>query len=258
MASEKLVSIVTPVHNDGEYVKQTIESVLHQTHKNWELLIVDDCSTDNSVEIIRSFSDPRIRLFRNEANMGAAYSRNLAMREAKGDYIAFLDGDDWWAPNKLERQLAFMNERKCDFSCTAYYRCYEDRPTYRPIAIAPDVIDRKRMIKCDYVGCLTAMYNAHAIGLIQISNSIQKRNDYAIWLHVSEKANCYFLNEPLAYYRVRKNSISRISGWRLIKYHQILFHTELKYNWIHSWYCAFRNAFWSYRKRKDFVINPDK
>lgn len=255
---DKKVSIITPIHDDASFLFSTIESVLNQTHQNWELIIVDDCSSDNPLLIIDSFSDERIRYFRNERNMGAAYSRNRALREATGDYIAFLDGDDWWAPNKIERQLAFMNEHDCVFSCTAYYKYFEDRPSYRPIVVAPQIIDRKLMIKCDYVGCLTAMYDAHKIGLIQINDSIQKRNDYAIWLHVSEKANCYFLNEPLAYYRVRKNSISRISGWKLIKYHQILFRTELKYNWIHSWYCAFRNAFWSYRKRKDFVVDPDK
>ena len=248
-----LISIVTPVHNDGAFVRQTLESALAQTYTNWEMLVVDDCSTDDSADIVLSYKDPRIRYFRNEKNMGAAFSRNRALREAKGDYIAFLDGDDWWAPEKLEHQLEFMQKLKIQFSCTAYYRCYDDDPDRRPIVLAPNIIGRKRMIRCDYVGCLTAMYDAKAVGLIQISPDIKKRNDYAIWLHVSEKANCYFLSEPLAYYRVRQNSISHISGWRLLKYHKILFRKEMHYSWIRSWFCAFRNGYWSVRKKEEYL-----
>lgn len=253
----KKVSIVTPVHNDSAFIRQTIDSVLAQTHKNWEMLIVDDCSTDDSASVIATYQDERIRYFRNEKNMGAAYSRNRALREAKGDYIAFLDGDDWWAPTKLERQLAFMEKLQIQFSCTAYYRCYENGPegSNRPIVQAPWIIGKKLMLKCDYVGCLTAMYDAKAIGLIQISPDIKKRNDYAIWLHVCQKANCYFLSEPLAYYRVRKNSISRVSGWKLLKHHQFLFKTEMHYGWFHSWFCALRNAYWAVKKKKEYVTN---
>ncbi len=256
MSNTPLVSIITPVHNDGPYIGKTIDSVLAQTYGVWELIVVDDGSTDNSTQIIKSYNDRRIRYFRNDKSMGAAYARNRAIREAKGEYIAFLDGDDWWAPSKLEHQLDFMQTLKIDFSCTAYYRCLEEASEDPSIITAPYVISRKRMIRCDYIGCLTAMYNAKNIGLIQISNSIKKRNDYAMWLHVSQKAYCYYLDEPLSYYRVRHNSISRISGWRLIRYHKILFRTELHYSWLHSWFCAFRNAFWSVKKKKDYVARP--
>ena len=250
-----LISIVTPVHNDAAFVRQTIESVLTQTYTNWEMIVVDDCSTDGSADIIHSYNDARIRYFRNEKNMGAAYSRNLALREAKGDYIAFLDGDDWWAPEKLEHQLKFMQKLKIQFSCTAYFRCHEDNNGEKKnlIVTAPWVIGKKRMVRCSYIGCLTAMYDARAIGLIQINPGIKKRNDYAIWLHVCEKANCYFLPEPLAYYRIRQNSISRIPGWKLLRYHKILFRKEMHYSWIHSWFCAFRNAYWAVRKKEKYL-----
>lgn len=249
--NQPLVSIITPMHNDSAFVRQTIESVLNQTYQNWEMIIVDDCSTDGSSEIVSLYNDERIRLFRNEENMGAAHSRNVALKNATGDYVAFLDADDWWAPNKLERQIKFMQDLDIHFSCTAYYRVQSTG--FKVIGTAPYVISKKRMRKCDYVGCLTAMYDRKAVGLIQVVPSIKKRNDYAIWLEVSKKYNCYFLAEPLAYYRIRQNSLSRIPAIKLLRYHKYLFRKQLRYSWIRSWFCALRNGYYSYQKRKDYI-----
>ena len=113
-----LISIITPNYNCARFIAQTIESVLAQTHTDWEMLIVDDCSTDGSYEIALEYAarDPRIKVMRNERNSGAAVSRNRALDAAQGEYIAFLDSDDLWEPCKLERQIAFMSQHVCDFS----------------------------------------------------------------------------------------------------------------------------------------------
>ena len=249
------VSIVMPVHNDGEFLENTIQSVLDQTYENWEILLVDDCSTDNSLAVAKGFHSDKIRIFQNPVNKGAAYSRNVALQHADGDFIAFLDGDDWWAPTKLEKQVSFMLAHKIAFSCTAYYRVKQDAP--KTIITAPYIINRRKLLACDYVGCLTAMYDRRVVGLVQIDPSIMKRNDYALWLHVIEKADCYYFAEPLAYYRVRPNSISRISGRKLLRYHYILFRKELGYCWAHAWFCAFRNGYYVLKKRKKYVVHEE-
>ena len=116
-----LVSIIMPSYNTAQYIADSIESVLAQTHENWELLIVDDCSTDNTDEVVAEFSiDPRIRYLKNAKNSGAAVSRNRALREARGKWIAFLDSDDLWEPEKLEKQIAFMKENNYKFTFTDY------------------------------------------------------------------------------------------------------------------------------------------
>ena len=103
-----LVSVIMPSYNTASYIEETVRSVLNQTYTNWELIIVDDCSTDNTDEILDKISDDRIRIYKNKKNAGAAVSRNRALREAKGRWIAFLDSDDFWFPDKLEKQLQFM------------------------------------------------------------------------------------------------------------------------------------------------------
>ena len=116
-----LVSIIMPSYNTSNYIEASIESVRHQTYENWELIIVDDCSTDDTDEVVRPFlSDRRIRYLKNEQNSGAAISRNWALREAKGKWIAFLDSDDLWLPEKLEKQVAFMEQNGYHFSYTNY------------------------------------------------------------------------------------------------------------------------------------------
>lgn len=118
-----LVSIVMPSYNTGQYISDSIRSVQAQTYDNWELIIVDDCSTDNSIDVIQSFHEHRIKLLHNEKNSGAAISRNYALREAKGKWIAFLDSDDTWHPDKLEKQIKFMKENDYAFTFTDYRIC---------------------------------------------------------------------------------------------------------------------------------------
>lgn len=223
-----LVSIIMPSYNTAKYISDSIKSVLAQTYQNWELLIVDDCSTDNTLEIVKSFSDSRIILLQNEKNSGAAVSRNYALREAKGKWIAFLDSDDIWLPEKLEKQIKFMNENNLAFTFTDYRICLNGK--WLPyINTAPNIINKRKMYNYCYFSTITAMYDREKIGLIQIPN-LKKNNDYAMWLQIIEKSNAYRLPECLSYYIKHENSISSGNKLKLIKWHYRLFRDAVYMN----------------------------
>lgn len=221
-----LVSIITPSYNTSQFVLETIRSVVAQTYIYWEMIIVDDCSTDNSAEIIQNYirqnNENRIRLFINQKNSGAAFSRNLALREAKGRWIAFLDSDDIWEPTKLELQIQFMLINGYSFSYTSYQEIDDDSILLNRKVNGPKRITKTLMHVYCWPGCLTVMYDTEIVGLVQIKN-LAKNNDYAIWLKVIEKSDCYLLDQCLAKYRRRKGSISNHSKFGLLKYHYRLF-----------------------------------
>ena len=218
----KEVSVIMPTYNCGRFIAESIRSVLAQTYTNWELIIVDDCSTDNTKEIVRGFDDARIRFLQNEQNEGAAVTRNKALRAAKGQYIAFLDSDDLWAPDKLARQIAFMEQHGYAFT---YHEYIEIDEASEPMGI---YVSGKKHVRpfdmycCCWPGCLSVMYDTQVVGLIQIPD-IRKNNDSAMWLQAIRKADCYLLPENLAQYRRRTGSITPTSIWRKIGWHYILF-----------------------------------
>lgn len=219
----ELVSIIMPSYNTALYITDSIQSVLAQTYENWELIIVDDCSTDNTDEVVRPFlTDIRIRYIKNEQNLGAANSRNKALKEAKGRWIAFLDSDDLWEPEKLERQTRFMQENGYHFSYTNYIEIDENSMPNGKWITGPKRITILGMYCYCWMGCLTVMYDAEYVGLVQIAD-IKKNNDYAMWLKVSRKAECHLLNETLAKYRKRNGSISNHGYLKLIRWHYKLF-----------------------------------
>lgn len=197
-----LVSIITPSYNTARFIAQTINSVLAQTYPNWEMIIVDDNSTDNTDEIVAKYDDPRIRYLKNEKNSGAAVSRNRALCEAKGRWIAFLDSDDLWEPTKLERQIRFMEEKRIHFSYTNYREIDDDGNSLGTMWTGPKKISKLKMYAFNYMGCLTVMYDREYVGLIQIGD-LKKRNDYAMWVKVVKRCPAYLLDETLATYRVR-------------------------------------------------------
>lgn len=225
-----LVSIITPSYNTARFLRETIECVRAQTYANWEMLIVDDCSTDDTDDVVSAFADERIRFFKNDCNRGAAYSRNFALRQARGRWIAFLDSDDLWLPDKLEKQIRFMEENGYAFSYTNYAEMDEAGKLLPVLWTGPEKIDRFRMHLFNFMGCLTVMYDRDAIGLLQIAD-LKKRNDYALWIQASEKATAFLLPETLAVYRVRSGgSITNRSQspLRLVKYHYALWRTGEK------------------------------
>lgn len=252
MIENDLVSIIMPSWNTEKYIAETIQSVINQTYVNWELLIVDDCSTDRTDEIVEKFKDKRIKYYHNGKNSGAAITRNKAMREAKGEWIAFLDSDDLWMPEKLEKQISFMKNNGYVFSYTEYEKIDEESNPLNIYVTGPEVVNKQKMYNYDYIGQLTMMYSAKYFGLIQIKD-IKKNNDYAIRLKLFKKNDvcCYLLKENLAKYRVRKQSISHDKLSKKLKSHYDLFHMcDEKSSIVALWY-ACCNMFFGILKKKN-------
>lgn len=244
--TDKLVSIITPTYNCGRFIGRTIESAEAQTYSNWEMIIVDDRSTDDTKEIVARYQkeDPRIRYYLLEVNSGAAVARTRAMEEAKGAYMAFLDSDDIWMPDKLERQLAFMEEKGYAFTCTAYEQIdEEDRPLNKVIKTVRKTSYNRLLLDCP-VGNSTVMYNVEVMGKFQVPN-IRKRNDDALWLQMLKKEKYIWgMPEVLMRYRIRKNSISS-NKLQLIKYHWQLYREIEHLNVFRS---AFHVCWWCFLK----------
>ena len=250
---KELVSVIMPSYNTATYIGETIKSVQAQTYKNWELIIVDDCSTDNTDTTVEPFlSDERIRYLKNSRNSGAAVSRNYALREAKGKWIAFLDSDDLWLPDKLEKQINFMLENGYHFSYTNYVEIDENSIPNGKYVTGPKKITKTGMYNYCWPGCLTVMYDADVIGLIQIAD-IKKNNDYAMWLKVCKKADCFLLNETLSEYRKRSGSISNHSYKALIKWHYILYRDADSKNGVTSFVLTVRNMLFGFAKKIIYV-----
>lgn len=255
---DELVSIIMPSYNTGRYIEESIKSVQVQTYTNWELIIVDDCSTDNTDDVVSAFLvDNRIRYMKNEKNGGAAVSRNRALREAKGKWIAFLDSDDLWKPEKLEKQISFMKKNRYAFSYTNYVEIDERSQENGVEVTGPKHITRRGMYNYCWPGCLTVMYDAGIVGLVQIED-IKKNNDYAMWLKVCKKADCYLLNEQLAMYRKgRRGSISTHGYMTLIKWHYKLFKEADKQNVAVSVIFTILNLFFGVWKKINYVLNTN-
>lgn len=221
---KKLVSIIMPTYNCGRFILQSIKSVQEQTYENWELIIVDDCSTDNTKDILREQckKDQRIRYHRLPENSGAAVARTTAMRLAQGTYMAFLDSDDLWEEEKLERQLDFMIKHGYNFTCTSYQKMDENGALLGTVIKSIKRTDYRRLLLDCPVGNSTIMYNVDRMGKFEVPN-IRKRNDDALWLKMLKKETyIYGLPDVLMRYRVRTNSLSK-NKMSLVKYHWILY-----------------------------------
>lgn len=256
---DDLVSIIMPSFNCEDYITSSIRSVQAQTYENWELIIVDDCSTDNTVNKIVEFQDSRIRLYINEKNSGAALSRNKALREAKGRWVAFLDSDDLWVPEKLEEQICFMKKHHYTFTYTDYM--IQLNGEWLPyIYTGPNVVNRRKMYDYCYFSTITVMYEREKIGLIQIEN-LRKNNDYAMWLNAITKSSCYRFPKCMSYYIKHDGSVSSGSKLKLIKWHYKLYKDGLHKNEFVSVLLTVRNLFFGvikkikYREKTDFIPN---
>ncbi len=247
-----LVSIITPTYNCGRFIAETIESVLAQTYPSWEMLIVDDCSTDNTKEVVGQYNDPQIHYHCLEHNSGAAVARNTALKMAKGRWVAFLDSDDLWKPEKLEHQLAFMVENGYAFSYHKYTEIDEDSKSLGILVGGKKKVLKWEMYACCWQGCLSVMYDANVIGLIQIEN-IKKNNDTALWLEVIKKAPCYLLDENLAMYRRRRGSITPVTFRKKIWAHYPLFRIAERMNPITATFWVGVNIFGNAFKKIFYV-----
>ncbi|MBR3941793.1 MAG: glycosyltransferase family 2 protein [Clostridia bacterium] len=217
-----MISVIMPAYNCEKYIGHAIASVLAQSYGDFELLIVDDASDDGTCDVIRSFEDNRIRFFQNNGRLGAALCRNFAIRNAKGDYIAFLDSDDMWHPEKLKKQLLFMEQNNVKFCYTEYQEMAEDGTLLNRYVSGPKTVSKTGMYAYCWPGCLTVMYHKDTVGDIEIY-PIEKNNDYAMWLKIIRKAKLVLLPACLATYRKRDGSVSGTSKKTLIRYHYLLY-----------------------------------
>ncbi|PEE40531.1 glycosyltransferase family 2 protein [Bacillus pseudomycoides] len=248
--SESLVSVITPSYNSSPFIKETIESVQAQSYSNWEMIIVDDNSKDDSVHIIKQYieKDPRIKLITLTQNAGAARARNIALKEAQGDYIAFLDSDDLWLPTKLEEQVAFMQNGNLAFSFTSYSLIDEQGNSMNIKVNAPKVVDYKYLLGNTTIGCLTVMLDRHQ--LKQIEMPVIQPEDTALWLALLRLGyQAYGLQKILSKYRIVSNSTSRNKLKAAYRYWKLLRNQE-KLNFIKTNFYFSQYAYHAYKKNR--------
>ncbi|EGT3628899.1 glycosyltransferase, partial [Morganella morganii] len=212
-----LVSIIMPSFNSGRYIYKSINSVLNQTYTNFELIIVDDCSSDNTRDIVNSFIDDRIIFVRSESNSGSpATPRNIGLSKARGEVIAFLDSDDIWHVEKLEKQLRFMCDHNASFTCTSYTIIDESDNLVGKFNVPNEQV-YEGLIFNNTVGCLTAMIDASIVKGFSFPKI--GHEDFAFWLEISRinDLKIYGLDEQLASYRRRSGSVSS-NKFKLFKF----------------------------------------
>ena len=215
---ECLVSIIMPSYNAARFIGESINSVLLQTYSNWELLIVDDCSKDNSVEVVRKFAniDKRVVLFSLEKNVGAAAARNVAIEHAQGQYIAFLDSDDVWDEYKLEKQLAFMKQYSYVFTFSNYYVMEENGKKTENIVKVPSSLSYHQYLRNTIIGCLTVIIDRQQTGDFKMP-LIKSSHDMALWLLIMKRGfKAYGLKDVLAGYRLVSTS-NTAKKWKAAK-----------------------------------------
>ena len=245
-----LVSIITPSYNSSKFIVECVNSVISQTFQNWEMIIVDDCSNDNSKDIISVLSakDERIKSIFLEENVGSAEARNIAIRQAKGKYIAFLDSDDIWNEDKLENQISFMNEKDIAFSFTSYQPISEDGKTKYSVIISPKKMSYHSYLKNTIIGCLTVIIDKEKTGDFQMPN-IQSSHDMALWLLIMKRGfSAYGLDENLAYYRIVSTS-NTSRKWKAAKEVWDVYRKVENLDIIYSTYCFIGYAFNAIKKR---------
>lgn len=257
---DDLVSIIVPVYNAGKYIEDTIHMVEKQTFKNWELILVDDCSTDNSRQVIRKYLERRalknrqeagsfinsgqIRLIEKEINEGAAIARNTGIDAARGRYIAFLDADDIWMPDKLLKELAFMKEKEAAFVCTAYEFGDENARGTGKIVHVPRTLTYRKALSRTVIFTTTVMLDTSKTGKEMIHMPVVKSEDTALWWKLLKNGFiAYGLDEVLAIYRRPAKSLSS-NKMEAIKRIWYLYREQEK---LSFWDSAYNFVFWAYR-----------
>lgn len=230
-----MVSVIMPAYNSDPFIAEAIRSVQSQSYPYWELMVIDDGSRDKTSEIVKNYSekDVRIHLFTNQSNKGTAYSRNRGIKEASGRFIAFLDADDQWKPEKLEKQLKWIKQKDIGACFSSYDLISEDGKRLNKKITALPVLNFEKLLKANYVGNLTGIYDLQKIGKVYCPD-IPKRQDWALWLEVIKRAGkMEGIKESLALYRLRKDSISR-NKLEMLKYNFQVYHKVLGYSFFKS------------------------
>lgn len=245
-----LVSIITPLYNGERFVAATIESVLAQNYQHWEMIVINDGSTDDSEKIVSEYAvrDTRIKLF-SQPNAGSAAARNNGIRRAMGRYIALLDSDDLWEPNFLEEQIAFLIEKNAVLVYSSHKRIDEDGNECLKPFIVPERVTYHDLLKTCSISCLTGLYDSSKFGKIYLDESFHSlRDDYIYWLTIIKKAGEAFGNQKiLASYRMRNNSISSTKRKVIIPQFRVYYQSE-KLGFWHSMYYLIQWAWNGYKK----------
>lgn len=252
MDEKELVSIITPVYNSEKYIKETLENVKKQTYENWEMILVDDCSTDKSEEIIREYErrDSRIKYFKLKENSGAAIARNYALQNANGRFIAYLDADDLWKKEKLEKQVKYMTENEYAFSCTDYEKIDEEGNSLNKVIKIPKVVNYNLFLRNTIIQTVGVMVDIKITGkdVLEMPN-IRRRQDAATWCQLLKSGyNCYEVPENLSYYRVVSNSLSS-NKFKAVRGTWYLYREIEKLSLIKSCFCFVGYAFNAVKKR---------
>lgn len=229
------VSIITPSYNSAMFLPETISSVLNQTFSDWEWLITDDCSSDNSMEIIKKVDDPRIILTVSEKNAGAGNARNLALAKASGRFITFLDADDFWEPNFLEEMLAFMKKENCEIAYSNYARCDESLNPKIADFKAEKIVTFGNLLKTCRLSLLSSMYDSQRVGKEYFPTE-SKREDHVMWLNLLKKIPMAKpLNKTMAKYRMHGSSVSR-KKTNIMKDQYLVYKDHMKFSALKSLY----------------------
>ncbi|WP_404429383.1 teichuronic acid biosynthesis protein TuaG [Sutcliffiella horikoshii] len=248
--SSPSVSIITPSYNAEKFIQETINSVKGQTMTDWEMIIVDDCSSDRTRDILEENAaiDPRLKVIFLEENSGAAVARNTALKNARGNFIAFLDSDDLWKPEKLEKQIQYMKNNDFAFTFSAYELMDEESHMLQKVIKAPESIDYKGLLKNTIIGCLTVMLDRSKVGDVQMPN-IRTRQDFALWLSILRKGHiAHGIQEPLSIYRLVEGSISS-NKLKTAKRNWYVYREIEKLSLPYASWCFVNYAFYAFKKR---------
>jgi Glycosyltransferases involved in cell wall biogenesis len=227
--NESLVSIITPLYNAEKYIGETFKSVVAQSYPYWEWIIIDDGSTDQSLEFVKRMSaeESRIKIFQNDSNIGSGKTRNKGIKLATGEMITFIDSDDVWHPEKLKRHVSFMTNNNILFSHTSYgYIDEVGKKIKGTFHVSKDAVSYYDLLKRTEISCLTAMYNAKLLGKFYMSEH-RRKQDYALWLSILKTGvKSYGLDEELAFYRQREGSATSAKSKLILKHFSFLKETQ--------------------------------
>ncbi|WP_296382460.1 glycosyltransferase family 2 protein [Winogradskyella sp.] len=233
---QPLVSIITPMYNNEAVIEETINSVINQTYTNWELILVDDASSDNTITLTKKYSNinTRIKFFEHPKNKGAAEARNLGTKMAQGRYIAFLDADDLWKENKLELQTNILNTNKSDVCFGSYEHINSNSQPLHKRVEAMHTLTHKKILKANYIGNLTGIYNCEKLGKI-FTKDLKKRQDWLLWIEALKRSKkpAIGISETIAYYRNSEGSLSSNKS-NLIKHNFNVYRKGLGFSYIKS------------------------
>ena len=239
-----MISIITPVFNSGSFIQETYQSIKKQTISDWEWLVIDDNSTDNSIQILEeiTYSDGRVKIFNNTGTKGPGNCRNIGIKNAQGKYMTFIDSDDYWFPTFLEISIQTMHKNKCDFTFSSYERWNEEFNIKFDTFIVPTKITYNKLLYTCPISCLTAFIDIEKLGK-KFMSDLPKRQDYGLWLdYLKETEFAVGITEPLAKYRIRTGSVSS-SKFKLIKYQFLVYNKQQGLNILKS---IMYTASWAY------------